>query len=43
MIFDEGLQCTIQWFKDNWENIQRNADFPPGSSSAVNGLVVKRG
>jgi nucleoside-diphosphate-sugar epimerase len=37
--FDEGLKCTIQWFKDNWENIQRSADFPPGTSSAVSGIV----
>jgi UDP-glucose 4-epimerase len=41
MNFDEGLQCTIQWFRDNWENIQRDADFPPGTSSAVSGVVVK--
>jgi UDP-glucose 4-epimerase len=39
--FDQGLQNTIQWFKDNWESIRRDADFPPGSSAAVQGVVVK--
>jgi len=42
MCFDEGLQRTIEWFKANWDNICRDADFPPGSSSAVQGVVVKR-
>lgn len=39
--FDDGLQNTIQWFKDHWDDIQRDADFPPGTSSAVSGVVVK--
>jgi UDP-glucose 4-epimerase len=39
--FDEGLQQTIQWFRDNWENIQCDADFPPGTSAAVSGVVLK--
>jgi nucleoside-diphosphate-sugar epimerase len=39
--FDQGLQNTIQWFKDNWENIRWDADFPPGCSAAVQGVVVK--
>jgi nucleoside-diphosphate-sugar epimerase len=42
MEFTEGLKLTIQWFRDNWQNIQMSADFPPGSSSAVEGVVVKR-
>lgn len=33
--FEEGLTKTIKWFKDNWEDIERSADFPPGMSSAV--------
>ena len=41
MDFGQGLLNTIQWFRDNWEDIQRDADFPPGSSSAVQGVVVK--
>jgi nucleoside-diphosphate-sugar epimerase len=41
MDFDRGLRNTIQWFSDNWENISRDADFPPGSSAAVQGVVVR--
>ena len=33
--FKEGLLITIEWFKDNWEKIEKLADFPPGMSSAV--------
>lgn len=33
--FDAGLNYTIQWFKDNWENIEKSASFLPGMSSAV--------
>ena len=33
--FEEGLKNTIQWFRDNWDNIQRAARFEPGVSSAV--------
>lgn len=42
MDFELGLRTTIQWFRDNWENIQRDAEFPPGTSSAVQGVVVKK-
>ncbi len=35
--FDEGLKCNIEWFQDNWEEINLCADFPPGMSSAVRG------
>lgn len=42
MKFEKGLEITIQWFKDNWDAIQRDAEFPPGSSSAVQGVVVKK-
>ncbi len=41
MDFDEGLTNTIDWFKHNWTAIRRDAEFPPGSSSAVRGVVVK--
>jgi UDP-glucose 4-epimerase len=41
MAFEEGLEATIRWFKDNWDNILRDAEFPPGSSSAVRGVVVR--
>ncbi len=33
--FKEGLMNTIEWFKDNWENIDRCSSFGPGISSAV--------
>ena len=33
--FEEGLKNTINWFKKNWENIKKSANFPPGMSSAV--------
>lgn len=43
MPFDKGLETTIGWFKENWEMIKRDAEFPPGSSSAVQGLVGYQG
>ncbi len=33
--FREGLEKTIQWFRDHWENIRASASFEPGMSSAV--------
>ena len=33
--FEEGFKNNILWFKENWDSIQRNADFPVGMSSAV--------
>jgi UDP-glucose 4-epimerase len=33
--FQTGLMNTIQWFRENWDNIVANANFPPGMSSAV--------
>jgi len=41
MDFEEGLKLTIQWFKDNWDNIEKSAEFPPGMSSAVKGFKGK--
>lgn len=35
MKFEDGLKNTIQWFRDNWENIEKSASFLPGVSSAV--------
>jgi UDP-glucose 4-epimerase len=35
MPFDDGLHETIAWFQANWDNINHDADFPPGMSSAV--------
>jgi nucleoside-diphosphate-sugar epimerase len=33
--FNEGLMNTIQWFRDNWDHIEKSASFGPGVSSAV--------
>ena len=33
--FHDGLKKNIEWFNDNWDLIERLADFPPGMSSAV--------
>ena len=33
--FEEGFEKNVEWFRDNWEQIQAAADFPPGMSSAV--------
>jgi UDP-glucose 4-epimerase len=41
MDFDEGLLRTIDWFKENWEQIRRDAEFPPGASAATLGVVGK--
>ena len=41
--FDDGLRTTIQWFKDNWDDISRDAEFPPGMSSAVKNYVLRQG
>jgi UDP-glucose 4-epimerase len=40
--FKQGLQETIEWFKEHWSQIKRDAEFPPGSSAAVQGVVVKQ-
>jgi UDP-glucose 4-epimerase len=42
MDFDTGLENTIRWFRDNWSNIQRDAEFPPGMSSAAFRITVKK-
>ncbi len=33
--FQDGLVKTVEWFRDNWENIEQSASFVPGISSAV--------
>jgi nucleoside-diphosphate-sugar epimerase len=42
MEFEQGLGNTINWFREHWDKIQRDAEFPPGMSAATNGMVVKR-
>ena len=41
MEFDQGLRATTQWFRDHWEKIRRDAEFPPGASAAVQGMVAR--
>lgn len=38
----KGLEVTVQWFKNNWENICSSSDFKPGMSAAVPGYVPKK-
>lgn len=33
--FDVGIERTILWFKENWDQIEDSARFGPGMSSAV--------
>ena len=33
--FAQGLENTIQWFRDHWEHIEASARFGPGVSAAV--------
>jgi len=40
--FATGLRKTISWFEKNWEAIQRDAEFPPGMSSAVKNYVLRQ-
>jgi len=39
MDFEVGLKNTIQWFQDNWDNVRKDAEFPPGMSAAVYGAT----
>jgi len=38
--FETGLQATVDWFRENWTAIVRDAEFPPGASAAVPGLTA---
>jgi nucleoside-diphosphate-sugar epimerase len=40
MDFENGLKLTIQWFRENWDKIQRDAQFAPGMSSAARGVTL---
>lgn len=40
--FEDGLNQTIQWFQQHWEQICHDAEFPPGMSSAVKHYVLKQ-
>jgi nucleoside-diphosphate-sugar epimerase len=43
MDFATGLDLTIKWFRDNWEKIRRDAEFPPGMSAAAFGVSTSTG
>ncbi len=34
-VIEAGLKNTIEWFKKDWDLIERSASFNPGMSSAV--------
>ena len=38
--FEHGLANTVEWFKENRENIEKSASFLPGVSSAVRGQTT---
>ena len=38
--FEEGLEITIDWFRDNWDRIEAAASFGPGVSSAVRDIQI---
>lgn len=39
--FKQGLKNTIEWFKRNWDKIEKSAKFEPGVSSAVREVYTK--
>ena len=49
--FDAGLRATVDWFREHWTTIQRDAEFPPGMSAAFrivdepvsSGVVAEQG
>ncbi len=40
--FESGLRATIDWFSINWDSIHKDAEFPPGMSSAVKNYVLSQ-
>ncbi|HJQ20593.1 MAG TPA: NAD-dependent epimerase/dehydratase family protein [Gemmatimonadaceae bacterium] len=43
MEFRTGLERTVQWFRDHWDAIDRDAEFPPGMSAAARGVTINAG
>lgn len=41
MDFEAGLATTVDWFRENWDSIKRDAEFPPGSSAAAKGITAR--
>ncbi len=40
--FEDGLEQTLRWFRDNWDRIDAAAAFGPGVSSAVREMTVEQ-
>lgn len=38
--FQEGLDATVAWFRQNWDKIEASASFGPGVSSANRDITV---
>ncbi|MFC1735591.1 NAD-dependent epimerase/dehydratase family protein [Candidatus Hydrogenedentota bacterium] len=38
-VLADGIRKTVDWFRENWNNIEQSATFGPGMSSAVRGYV----
>jgi len=41
MEFEQGLAHTIRWFREHWDEIRRDAEFPPGMSAATRVMAGK--
>ena len=42
MTFEDGLQDTIRWFADHWEEINRDAEFPRHLLSGLGARGLER-
>ena len=42
MSFGQGLKNTVEWFNENWDDIEKSAGFGPGMSSAVRGVAQEK-
>lgn len=40
--FESGIEKTVEWFKNNWNNICSSSDFGPGMSTAVQGYLPNK-
>jgi nucleoside-diphosphate-sugar epimerase len=40
---EEGLATTVQWFRENWDDITEVASFNPGASSALRTAAASQG
>ena len=39
--FEEGLELTVEWFRENWDRIEPAARFAPGASAAVRQVATR--